>query len=415
MTIHFTLPSSLQVADCLPTKHLTYADDARYLISTIVCKTAVKDVDEHGYARLSSDILRRVMYQRTQPAVVRALVDAGVVETAPYFTGVKHKGYRLHKRHLRDRSVRIRCTDPRLAERIAREHARLQDQELKTWLPVHYQLAHEQEGLTIGPEADEILDALPDHCRLPQSVLVDRLKRRAFNFTVGTTGRVFGNFSNLKRELRAAVRLHGQELGGVDIVSSQPALLAALLLGKFPANGPNQLPTYKIPCPLPLTTPFPSPCLQAFAALVLGGGFYEQLVLATGLDRSTVKLAFLRDVVAKRGRYPSEVEQAFRSAFPSVHSAIRAINRDDHCTLIRTLQRLESWLVVEHVASRLLGKTPVVTLHDAIYCQRREVATVADAFREVFAGQKMEIALHVDASYQANGSQNRPNCTFQEN
>jgi hypothetical protein len=123
------------------------------------------------------------------------------------------------------------------------------------------------------------------------------------------------------------------------------------------------------------------------------GHLYEVLTAASGLDRDVVKLAVLRDVLAKRGRYPSAVESAFRDAFPTVYRIIRTVNRDDHGTLIRLLQRAESWLVIEQVALRLVRRMPIVTLHDAIFSQRRDVRKVEDAFREVFdeLGFKMSL------------------------
>lgn len=81
------------------------------------------------------------------------------------------------------------------------------------------------------------------------------------------------------------------------------------------------------------------------------------MIEATGLERDAVKLKFLRDVLAKKGRYPSEVEAAFGRAFPNVYRVIRQVNRHDHGELIRLLQRAESWLVIEQVAPRRL-ETP---------------------------------------------------------
>jgi len=110
-----------------------------------------------------------------------------------------------------------------------------------------------------------------------------------------------------------------------------------------------------------------------------------------------VKLAFLRDVLAKRGSYPSRVEQAFRMLFPGVHAFIRAVNRRDHGELIRHLQRLESWLVVEQVAPRLVGRVPCVTLHDAIYSTLRSLTAVEATFEEVFD----EIGIHLKLKREA--------------
>jgi hypothetical protein len=235
MTVYFTLPRSFQPADCLPQPLWTYADDARWLVSTIVRKTANHDIDHWGCVRLDSDILRRVMTKDRQPAIVRALVESGTIETSPHCAGVRHKGYRLAKRFLPERSVQVPATDPRLIARIEAERERQdRDEQSNRWLPVHFALDQEQRAVSISREADPILDGLPEHTRLGQHVLVSQIQRRTFPFTVSSTGRVFNAITGMKRELRAALRLSGEPLGSVDIVNAQPALLALLFLANNP-------------------------------------------------------------------------------------------------------------------------------------------------------------------------------------
>jgi hypothetical protein len=402
MTVTFDLPRSFQPADYLPARLLTRADDANWLVSTIVRKIAARDTDPWGCARLHSDVLRRIMYSPTQPAVVKALEDSGVIEVAPYYAGVKTKGYRMARRFLGDRSIQVSATDVRLIERIERERQRQQaDEQRIRWLPIHYALDHEQRAVTITDDAEEILEGLPDHTRLCQHVLVSRIQRRELPFSVSSTGRCFNSLTGLKRELRAAVRLAGKPMGSVDVANAQPALLALMLSPKYPPNGPKKLSTYKhravegAPClPPPCLSLLPAPDASDFSLLARRGCLYERLLIDSGADcRDAVKLALLRDVLAKRGRYPSVVEDAFRAAFPTVYRIIRAVNREDHGTLVRLLQRAESWLVVERVAPRLLGKVPFVTLHDAIFSQRRDVREVAGAFREVFGELGFEMVL----------------------
>ena len=101
----------------------------------------------------------------------------------------------------------------------------------------------------------------------------------------------------------------------------------------------------------------------------------------------------LVDVLAKRGRYPSLVEDVFRKSFPNVYRVIKSINRDDHGSLIRLLQRLESWLVIENVSPRLLGRIPFVTLHDAIFSRQYDVSKVSDAFNDTFDDIGFSMAL----------------------
>ena len=176
-----------------------------------------------------------------------------------------------------------------------------------------------------------------------------------------------------------------------------------MLRSEFPPSGLKPRETYKHTLPvdpplLPAASLFLLPSLDAslFAVLASEGVLYESLVASSGLTRDVVKLAFLRDVLAKRGRYPSVVEASFRNAFPTVHRIIRAVNRNDHGTLIRLLQRAESWLVIGQVAPRLLGRMPIVTLHDAIYSRSRDAPKVADTFREAFGELGFEMGLKLD-------------------
>ncbi len=141
-----------------------------------------------------------------------------------------------------------------------------------------------------------------------------------------------------------------------------------------------------------------------FESVVLTGDLYNELVtdcraagfvLPSDADkaREKVKRLLMRDVLAKKGRYSSFLETVFREVFPTVHHFVRWINQGDHGELIRTLQRLESWLVVENVAPRLIGRFPIITLHDAIYARTKDLPAVEHAFEET--SEELGIRLRV--------------------
>ena len=124
MTIAFTLPASFNPAEFLTSPRLlTCADASRWLVSTILRKTANRDTDLGGLVRLDSRILRRVI-GRESSDVIRAL-EKGAIETAPYCAGVKCRGFRLAKRYLGDCCVRRSALDPHLIDRLDRERQRL--------------------------------------------------------------------------------------------------------------------------------------------------------------------------------------------------------------------------------------------------------------------------------------------------
>jgi len=132
--------------------------------------------------------------------------------------------------------------------------------------------------------------------------------------------------------------------------------------------------------------------------LASSGLLYEELASLCSRDRDSVKKRFIVDVLAKKGRYPSGVEEAFRARFPAVWDTIRQINRDSHCTLIRLLQQVESWLVIEQVSPQLVDRIPIVTLHDAIFSRLPDLERVEDAFTEVLEKIGWKLALKRETS-----------------
>ncbi|MBU4270585.1 MAG: hypothetical protein KKE86_12245 [Planctomycetes bacterium] len=438
-TPFFRVPASFDASTVLPLHLQRRGDDARWFLDTIVRKMAHNETDDYGYARLHCAIIRRVMSRRDHPAVVRCLVDGKWIDApAPYCVGIKSKGYRLGSGHLDERCRLVPAEDPHIIARIHREWERMRAEQMNRWLPIHQELCRVQQALTILPEADAVLDGLRDDTRLCQHVLVENIRSQDFAFTLSSTGRVFNAITGLKRELRKTLRLAGETIGGVDICCTQPALLAVLMGGILNQNVPTYIqsavgrPLF-IPSPVPLLCraptllglpsswkcgPQPGADFDFFRSLVLDGSLYDHLVsLCSGAgiflappERESVKKAVLRDFLAKRGCYPCAFEDAFRTAFPSVHRFVRWVNREDHATLIRLLQRFESWLVIESVAPRLIGRIPVITLHDAIYSRARDIQVVEDAFAETFCD--LGISLRVKAETCAPAGKEVTKCTL---
>ena len=432
MSYDFLLPSSYNPLEFIKSPRLAMrADEARWFINTIVRKMVYRDVDIHGFARLHWNVLCRVMERDTLSEIIEAHVEGGAIETSPYRVGDRSTGYRLSDRFLSDRHVRVRAIDPRLLGRLECEHSRLAEEQVNRRKPIHESLNAAQQGLSITPIADQILESLPPRTRLCQEVLVSNIRRRTFPFSVSSparlsrnqklpsltifarenkksgisgTGRCFNALTGLKRELRTAILLDGEPLGSIDLSCAQPALLAFYIWLQIPSSGPKWRETYKQQlfrsCPwLPrlscceVAGPAAFEDFLLFRDLVCRGAFYDELARLSGLDRPTVKRRFLVDVLAKDGWYPSEVEQVFRTAFPSVFHVVREVNRANHANLIRLLQRLEAWLVIETVAPRLVESVPIVTLHDCIFARIRDLPLVEAAFRETFEEMGFSLTL----------------------
>ena len=205
----FTLPLEFQPEEFLPRRLRRRGDDARWAVATIVNKMAHHQVDPWGFARLSSSILRKTMSWRAQPAVMRALVARRWLDPpAPYYPGVKSKGFRLSKGALAQGSKSVAATNKGLIARIHREWDRMAAVQQQRWLPIHHDLARiQQQHMTILPAAESMVADLPPESRLCQEVLVGDIQRRTPKFSMSSTLRVFNWLTGLKRELRSHVRL----------------------------------------------------------------------------------------------------------------------------------------------------------------------------------------------------------------
>ena len=110
----FSLPASFEPADILPPNLTNRADEARWLISTILQKLSHGDVDEHGYVHLHSSVLKRVMAKRYYADIIRALENAGILGRSGYRPGASSRGFWLPASFLAEPMVRISATDRRL-------------------------------------------------------------------------------------------------------------------------------------------------------------------------------------------------------------------------------------------------------------------------------------------------------------
>ncbi len=118
------------------------------------------------------------------------------------------------------------------------------------------------------------------------------------------------------------------------------------------------------------------------------------------VSRDDLKRLFLRDVVAKRGKYPSLVEDTFGEHFPTVHEFIQAVDLPgkEHKNLIRRLQQVESKFVIETVAADLVKRSPrtfFITLHDAIFTTAEQLPRVEQAFQRGFEQTGFRLTLKV--------------------
>lgn len=407
----FILPESFDAIELLPKSLHKFADDANYLASSILWKTARGQADDCGYVPLRAEYLRNVISKRKCTEIVQSLLDSGAIHRTPYQVGCRPFAYRLDDRYQADPHIRRPIENRRLLRKLEQHSARCQEEADRRMKPVHHTLASLQHSLQIdGLESKAILHTLSAESNPfdMQGILVRDILDREFRLAVGKYGRVSNSITSLKREIRTALRCAGMPLVGVDISCAQPCLLS-LLIRFCQQNVPSYIACPWLPL-LPAVAPCPS--LALFSAACLSGELFGILGMRlrdAGIDwsRDTVKKRFLADVLAKKkanaagAEYPSAIENIFRAEFPGVWRFIKSVNQDDHATLIRILQQLESWLVIEQVCGRFVQRHPgefVITIHDAAYCRPEMLGALTEAFEGVFESLDFRPQLKIDGA-----------------
>jgi hypothetical protein len=406
-----------------------YRDTARYFMSMIATKTAYGGADDEGYVHLWSEILQKRL-PRDYLKVVMALVDAGALDPpSSYSAGRWSKGYRISTRYSGDLCKMVHATDPGIIRRF--------EAQVKKWeealLPVHLGLKENLGLLTIEPAGMRIIEELPVDAKLSQSIIASHINQQSRRLRLTSTGRVNTPFTNAARVWRPHVLLDGERMGEVDLACTQPALLA-VLANLRPGD---KLLTYieelrRLPVLQGRRTDTVSPerawaasggpglldatsggrvslgsDLGLFSELVFAGEFYEFMVdrcESAGVQlvpdvprpgrrgsppttpRDAVKILMQQEVISKRANYHSAFGRVFYESFPSVLEFIRYVNRYSHSEMVRGLQRLESILVIEHVAPKLVWRKPdpipILTLHDAVWGRQKDLPVIEDAFHE---------------------------------
>ena len=228
----FILPASFDAIELLPKSLHKFGDDARYIASTILRKTAKGQSDDYGYVPLKAEYLTQIISERKCKAIVDSLLAAEAIHRTPYQVGVRSFAYRLGDRYQADPHIRLPIENKRLMRNLERHISSYREQAEKKMKPIHHTLASLQHDLQIdGMESKAILTTLPPKSNPfdVQGVMVRDIVERQFRLSVGNYGRVSNCITNLKRELRTALRCSGIALAGVDISCAQPCLLSLLI------------------------------------------------------------------------------------------------------------------------------------------------------------------------------------------
>jgi hypothetical protein len=214
-------------------------------------------------------------------------------------------------------------------------------------------------------------------------------------FTVDGFGeRCHTHITNLKSRYRPALRFRkysDQSLVHIDIKNSQPYFSAALAANDSLID--DLLPEFKALKPL-ISAVTAMPDNKSYFDLCSSGLLYEYMGNPIGKDRNQVKRQFFRAVLFSKNLVYGEdrvMMEIFKKSFPSVSKLFSSIKKltevdlpelkdiikekrakytqtkNSHKILSCAMQRLESRLITQHIAGKLInmGIGPFLTIHDS--------------------------------------------------
>jgi hypothetical protein len=209
----------------------------------------------------------------------------------------------------------------------------------------------------------EKFNFISEHSKWCTSFNIENIKSNAlFLKRDNNNGRVYSNICFLKREFRKHLLIDKEETVEIDVVNSQPTLLASFF------NKIEETAEYSL-----------------FLETVKNGCFYETIAKlvknSCDLDRKQIKeqvyKCILFNVCEK-----SEWWKSFNSLFPTLAECISKLSGSE---LAIKLQTIESKIMIDSVCSNLEKlNIKCLTVHDSVIVKKKDESQVVSIIKECF-------------------------------
>jgi hypothetical protein len=330
-----------------------------------------------GWVPLNRKILRNYVHSKHLTEAFEHLIRVGIIERGrSYLPGYKSKQHRIKPAHAEMEVVW--CHDKATVRRFKRRkgNVRLQKhhEEMKQMLK-HIRLDLAAAFKIIDKEVDVFRAERYRRTALKTAAILEAESAELFVDDFGH--RVHTVLTRLPKKLRAALRYDGESMCGIDITCSQPLFLAGSVYESAMQEVEKNGSSIKMCRFLKQATEFKELCSA--------GKLYESLmkVMKDGASRDDVKKLLFKEVCFGRGTGFGAVGRAFRRTWDAIVAWLIEQKRGDHKKIARSLQRLESSVMIGDVGRRLIaGGIPFFTVHDEFRTLRRHVERVKEVIQE---------------------------------
>lgn len=371
---HFLIPKNLipvlnqieQNPPKIPGFRMAYLKEIIYFI----CMHRRDD----GYSYLLMSIISKII--PNEEYYFRFLLSQGLIDrTNHYEVGVKSYGYRFPEKY-QSKFIQYPLRDARLIRRL---------EKLKPLTRKRIATSQDKfiRDFTMRPAVREFIERNleGESYNYALAHLTQIENGDKFYLIDPTAGRYHNNITNMHKELRRFIEIHGHHFtDNIDIRNSQPYFSILFLTnpGKIAQLAKNK----NLRMFLESLQPSKNEDVNKYIPLVVSGKFYEYLVDEFG----SRGLTYSRDEVKKqvmkiffdRNIHSSKAKEIFAELFPTVYgifNLIRGNKKGDKFTSYERfsilLQAIEANVMLNIIYPRIIRELPEVialTIHDSIMC-----------------------------------------------
>jgi hypothetical protein len=392
---------------------IAHLDKCHYFISTMINILEIYKDMGNSYAQISSKRIEKVLTWRFSPKIQNALIDCGIIECKKSYSVNKFsKGYRFTELYRKSILKKVNISDIRFERKVIslknKDSANLNALQLKLYKKLEQiEIDYENALRYIRTLLEEKKYSIPQYnTRL---CWIEKIHKKDILFTESKkTGRIFTSITLLPKDIRRRFLRYAHDgLCEIDISNAQPIIFNYIIYQHFDIDinvleqiyfpyhyvkrfnskslfipdAPHYLLLSLLSYVPTITDSTPPEDVLKYTELTLRGKLYEYLIESyiqqTGkkINRDDFKIKMMILFNAKRNWDTAE-KRIFTEKFPNVWRVIKEIKKDDHKNLAIQLHKLESDLIINTVAKRILREQPSIalyTIHDCILTSRDNV------------------------------------------
>jgi hypothetical protein len=343
-----------------------HIDDLRLIIS-IICTHLRKDDKGNIYAQLKMEFLRNKIWNAEK--YIQLLISAGIVERiGGYKPEVNSYKYRFTSAY-QSPYVTTELKNQKLLRKIYKVNADAGRKDKRQYPKQNQQI----KSMTIEFEnavrlSNEKFPNKDQVNKLNYALgAITRIHNKDFYYKVDETGNRYHNpLTNLPKFLKGLIKIMNKYIAGIDIRNCQP--LMATKYFTDPAGAKEfflgEYPLMRLKC-LRLTE---QQDVKRFLLLTSKAEFYKYLETEfnkrglfykrdkeQGIDELKDKIF---QILFDKNHHTSKEKRIFFELFPGVEKAFSVLKMDDYKNFVISLQRMESYVVLDVIIKRLNDEHP---------------------------------------------------------